>query len=1446
MKKTIHIPLKLVCYFELDKVKTASGDTKTLVKIASMSDEENVSPKDLAKNLPKKVLEEMEKYPEFVWFRARAIDADVSNENGDYFSEKELLKEVDIDKKGTKIPAYQTFVDCPVHTNHDNQDVEKSKGWISYAEWDDKNKCVYVIGYIDSEAYPHIARGITKGYMKDVSMGCQVEYSLCSICGNKARTEKDYCAHMRDNKGREYTGRSGKDGRSGSYVKNKLVYEENYGIKFIELSLVCDGAFEHCKIEDVYDPKDILGYASEINKTSNNIKELVAEAYTRKEIFENDELREILVACMNTNEQLRKVATNQLNKYAQGLETVSPLNNISDPVDIVNTAGTPEAPGASGSAVPGNAPAPPGVGAMTGETGTPATDTASASNILQTLNQVLGVIEGVIVQLLKLKNQINMEHVRDLAKILAELQETMGNMIDDGIGKMDFQTNIPIAQGGAGLPPFQGLQPTTGASQAPTTPQTPPPAGGGEYQSAGPVGIQMGAKSTEKRTVAAEVDLQRIKEELDCVAKNIVTYQLPDSDGNSASDGRKEYKGIMDNTEKLAQKLSEKYAQVAVEGYVREQGPFKITIASSGEVIGYYDNKRLDWEPTFTDDQIETISRGDLALAGAELLTQLREAHTHGRVITASVAAETPSEGTERRLMAKEPTWPVGRLGYPEYPIENYVGEARKGSPEEVQENQLKDQREGADNRVTEHRLEVDTAEEIGRRGNDPRVHEHRLEDERKGTDNRVHEQRLEAKRAGTSSKKEVVSAINRAVAKATIEAGISPKEAVRAIQKMASNKNLLEVLADYSTEDHKEARKVIRDRVKFFNETGVKTAGIGDSISTENYLIGNLADQVKVPEITAADISEALQLVPTLDIEQYANAISKIVKSMVEHDGIRGIPKRTADNQAELKKAFSVTLDAVNDEKGSLTKDHLKASICAITDTIREAKVSDSEVLDLLASSDKDALAEVVALEMTDEAVAQREAARERVVFFKQAGIEASENKLEEVLIGNIADNALTFKLSARSATETLVKLAAERKNAAKGLVRYAIAEIQKREAASITDRNERNVSLSFTLNEAGATDQDPDLEGKLKAFASQLLSNNGYEVSDPQSLTFTDLSLNGQSVNATIRSSTCKTTNADAAPSMGTSETVPAFVGAGNVPQFIITAGAEERKRRGREVMQRLAQAAEAAMGGSPVSPGPGSAGPGGDPAAGAMGSDPGLSAFTGGGEPGASDEDGSVSPEDSLPTPGKVQAPGKLCMMCGSTNMDVSEGHASCKDCGAEFNILLNMELTNAAELLDAAQDNVANKENEQGAEEPGTEVPGGEELGGGMPGAAAGGVSPAGPAGPAMPGAAASSNNRRTVVAENMPIAVRIVWDSEPEEFIRTAKAHADGTSKHGPLAAGHVCPECAERDRVLRATNSEGHTKVICASCGHIGNLKLTQAKNSKGDIVVRNEYTYVI
>ena len=122
-------------------LKTASSQMREAAKIGLQS--LYADPKDvLEKYKDFDIVKEMQarKGAKLLWVRARAIDADVVNANGDLFSKEELLKEAEI--KGEKIPAYKTFEGVPIYTNHKNDDIEQAKGMVVYAEWDEKENCV--------------------------------------------------------------------------------------------------------------------------------------------------------------------------------------------------------------------------------------------------------------------------------------------------------------------------------------------------------------------------------------------------------------------------------------------------------------------------------------------------------------------------------------------------------------------------------------------------------------------------------------------------------------------------------------------------------------------------------------------------------------------------------------------------------------------------------------------------------------------------------------------------------------------------------------------------------------------------------------------------------------------------------------------------------------------------------------------------------------------------------------------------------------------------------------------------------------------------------------------------------------------------------------------------------------------------------------------------------
>lgn len=149
----------------------------------------------------------------YLYVAARACTADVPNLNYDMLPHDELKT------------AYQSFVGCPVFLNHDNQDTAKARGVIIDAKYhqDDDDKWIEILCEMDEDRCPKLCSLIRNGEIDTMSMGCTVDTTTCSICGNVAEYPYEYCDHIQQ-KGREYQG--------------KLAFEICNGIDFFEESWV--------------------------------------------------------------------------------------------------------------------------------------------------------------------------------------------------------------------------------------------------------------------------------------------------------------------------------------------------------------------------------------------------------------------------------------------------------------------------------------------------------------------------------------------------------------------------------------------------------------------------------------------------------------------------------------------------------------------------------------------------------------------------------------------------------------------------------------------------------------------------------------------------------------------------------------------------------------------------------------------------------------------------------------------------------------------------------------------------------------------------------------------------------------------------------------------------------------------------------------------------------
>jgi len=147
-----------------------------------------------------------------------------NNVNGDYFPEAALAHE------GPDY-GYKTFETmAKVYKHHINKDPTAAYGDVALSVYNPAFHRVELIVMLDNKRAPDIVERIESGDYPDWSMGCRVPYDVCSICGNKAPTRKQYCEHLRYYIGKIHP------------TTGKMAYAINTMPKFFDISQVLIGA----------------------------------------------------------------------------------------------------------------------------------------------------------------------------------------------------------------------------------------------------------------------------------------------------------------------------------------------------------------------------------------------------------------------------------------------------------------------------------------------------------------------------------------------------------------------------------------------------------------------------------------------------------------------------------------------------------------------------------------------------------------------------------------------------------------------------------------------------------------------------------------------------------------------------------------------------------------------------------------------------------------------------------------------------------------------------------------------------------------------------------------------------------------------------------------------------------------------------------------------------
>lgn len=145
--------------------------------------------------------------------------------------------------------GYTTFYGANAFRHHKNKPYAPYNhpvyGNVVLAVWHDRMKRVELVQELDHGLCQagggwEIIEKLRAGEFLPVSMGCRVKYDVCSICGHRAKTRKDYCEHMNRLDPRFRPNMILPDGR--------IIFVWNPHPRFFDISYVLIGADKTAKV----------------------------------------------------------------------------------------------------------------------------------------------------------------------------------------------------------------------------------------------------------------------------------------------------------------------------------------------------------------------------------------------------------------------------------------------------------------------------------------------------------------------------------------------------------------------------------------------------------------------------------------------------------------------------------------------------------------------------------------------------------------------------------------------------------------------------------------------------------------------------------------------------------------------------------------------------------------------------------------------------------------------------------------------------------------------------------------------------------------------------------------------------------------------------------------------------------------------------------------------
>jgi len=156
--------------------------------------------------------------------------------------DKYINNNLDCWSRSTLMKSYRTFVGAHNFCEH-IQIEDLSKGRIIDAVPRDVGDSVYVdILVATNRKNASLIRDIESGRMNSMSMGCSVDFTICTKCGHVAADETQMCSCVRYEKGNVFYDESGNQHRVAELCGHHSI-DPTGGVTFIEASWVAVPAF---------------------------------------------------------------------------------------------------------------------------------------------------------------------------------------------------------------------------------------------------------------------------------------------------------------------------------------------------------------------------------------------------------------------------------------------------------------------------------------------------------------------------------------------------------------------------------------------------------------------------------------------------------------------------------------------------------------------------------------------------------------------------------------------------------------------------------------------------------------------------------------------------------------------------------------------------------------------------------------------------------------------------------------------------------------------------------------------------------------------------------------------------------------------------------------------------------------------------------------------------